>query len=81
MALEKAMGSMVLEKIMVEYKEDKQVLEKTIYIIYIYIYIYILARAKFSFAGFGKDHHVHFAMSKKSDYVATKNIDWILIGY
>ena len=41
MALEKAMGSMVLEKIMVEYKEDKQVLEKTIYILYIYIYIYI----------------------------------------
>ena len=56
--------------------EDKQVLEKTIFIL---ARANILAgfvkdqEARSSFAGFGKDHH---AVCKKSEYAATK----ILIG-
>ena len=75
MALEKAMGSMVLEKIICKYQEDKQVLEKTIFILARAKSSFSFAglgkdqEAKFSFAGFGKDHH---AMCKKSDYAATK---------
>ena len=68
MALEKAMGTMVLEKIMVEYQEDKQFLEKAkkkniyIYLLDIFVNIF-LATAKFSFAVFGKYQRAKFSFA------------------
>ena len=73
MALEKAMGSMVLEKIICKYQEDKQVLEKT---------IFILARAKssFSFAGFGKDQRQNSALQvlEKTTMQCAKKVTMLL---